>query len=292
MSLIENIHSVDNLLHLPIVIGIGAPKCGTTWFYEAIKKSPHISASVRKEISFFSSDKKYDRGIQWYLDHFAFEDKNATRKTMCEISVSYCYNPAITAKRISQHFPHAKIVLFVRDPKERVKSHVDWLRQLEYGKNYGFSEVLSRHPEIIQSNDYRFIIENYLQYFDKDQLCIIRHQSIQNDSVSSVKRFFSFLGLEHDNLNRIRKEKIGKTITPRFRFLEKMRISIYKTLTRNGHQKVINLVKLLKIPEFYRTLNDNRSNKIDLSHVELDEFIKDDYHSFTDWVSKKQITII
>ena len=183
-------------------------------------------------------------------------------------------------------------MLFVRDSKERVKSHVDWLRQLEYGEHYDFSEVLSRHPEIIQSNNYRFIVENYLKYFDKDHICIIRHHSIQNDGVDAVKRFFSFLGIEHDNLNRIRKEKIGKTITPRFRFLEKMRITIYKTLTRNGHQKIINLVKLLKIPEFYRTFNDNRRKKSDLSQAELDKIIGDDYHGFIDWISEKKITVI
>jgi hypothetical protein len=43
---------------LPTFLGIGAPKCGTTWLAECLREHPQVFVPEVKEVVYFSSDKK------------------------------------------------------------------------------------------------------------------------------------------------------------------------------------------------------------------------------------------
>ena len=211
---------------------------------------------------------------------------------MCEISVTYSYNPSQTAARISKDFPNANIVLFVRNPADRTKSHVRWLRQLQYGDVVNTTAILDKHPEITSSNDYQGIVQSYLEHFTNKQILVIRYESIKNNGILTVKNFFDHFGLDHGNLSSIRKEKIGKTITPRFRFLESLRIKIYKRLTKTRNYKTIRFVKLTKMPELYRFLNDNNRKNAKTNYLFSNELQDQEYERFFGWLRQNKIEII
>ena len=48
---------------LPDFVVIGAPKCGTTFFYRLLTKHPHVEPSAFKELHFF--DLLFKEGIEW-----------------------------------------------------------------------------------------------------------------------------------------------------------------------------------------------------------------------------------
>ena len=55
---------------LPNVIIIGAMKCGTSSMHNYLDAHPEISMSRRKELNFFSFDRHWARGEDWYSQSF------------------------------------------------------------------------------------------------------------------------------------------------------------------------------------------------------------------------------
>ena len=57
-------------LRLPDFFIIGAAKSGTTTLYKYLCRHPEVFMSTPKEMSYFSKDEVYQRGIQWYANLF------------------------------------------------------------------------------------------------------------------------------------------------------------------------------------------------------------------------------
>ena len=97
---------IDDFLKVPTVIGVGAPRAGTTWLDTVLRQHPSIQMPHNvKELWFFSS--KYTKGIDWYLSHFLPFKTEA--KYWGEVSTSYLCFPS-TAERIKTLVPGAKIL--------------------------------------------------------------------------------------------------------------------------------------------------------------------------------------
>lgn len=60
---------------LPNLMIIGAMKCGTTRLYSYLNQHPDIFMSEVKEINYFLKERKYDKGVDWYKNHFITEKK-------------------------------------------------------------------------------------------------------------------------------------------------------------------------------------------------------------------------
>lgn len=237
-------------------IGIGAPKTASSWFYEALRASPNFNESFRKEVTYFSSPAKYKRGINWYEGQFNSNYHLLTG----EFSVTYCYEPEKTAERIFKAYPDTTIILIVRDPKERSISHYRWLKQLnEIPADCTFSEAVALNPEIITCSNYEHVVESYLKFFSIHQILIIQQISINYKPLETVNEFFRHFGLSHGALNKIKKAKVGKTISPRSKYLESLRIKIYKKLLKHKLYRVTNFIKFTRLPDLYRNLNDSGS---------------------------------
>ena len=54
-------------MRLPDVIGIGPPRTGSTWLYNALRDSVDMPAGVKDTHFFEHFDHK---GIEWYAHHF------------------------------------------------------------------------------------------------------------------------------------------------------------------------------------------------------------------------------
>ena len=52
------------------MIGIGAQRTGSSWLYACMYEHPEI-CMPRKEINFFSRERNWSRGFEWYEGIFA-----------------------------------------------------------------------------------------------------------------------------------------------------------------------------------------------------------------------------
>ena len=138
---------------------IGAPKSGTTLLHARLARHPQVYLSALKEPNHFATDIDPDRfsaafranipgDLDGYLAHrplkprqigfvqdpedYAklFEDAGPDNEVVGECSTSYLWSEAAPG-RVADAHPHAKVLVVLRNPVERLHSH--WLMARKYG---------------------------------------------------------------------------------------------------------------------------------------------------------------
>jgi hypothetical protein len=104
---------------LPNFLIAGVAKCGTTSLADWLREHPQVFVSVKKEPWFFSDDANWEKGLDWYAEHFAAAPADAI--AIGEATPHYVSFPE-SVKRIQATLPDARWVVIVRDPVERTYS--------------------------------------------------------------------------------------------------------------------------------------------------------------------------
>ena len=144
---------------MPSFLGIGAPRCGTTWLYELLASHPDIYLPPhRKEVRFF--DLYYERGLSWYEQFFPPTLKANRYQAIGEFSPNYLYCEKCP-ERIDNIPSIKKLILILRNPVDRAYSRYGF--HVRY-KNYSgsFEQFLELELYAIDEGYYRRGIENYL----------------------------------------------------------------------------------------------------------------------------------
>jgi len=120
----------------PDFLIIGAQKAATTWLWNILDSHPDTDLPQKKEIHFFGGVENYNKGKEWYYNHFTGLDKT---KITGEASTSYLYDyipywnnssnsievshslPTIPELIINE-MPDVKILVVLRDPVARAIS--------------------------------------------------------------------------------------------------------------------------------------------------------------------------
>lgn len=97
---------------------IGAQKSGTTSLFHYLRAHPRIHIPFVKEIGFFSNERKFRKGVQWYLKHFSDAEPH---QIVGEVSPQYMAHPAAPG-RIHSLFPDTRLIAVLRNPIDRAHS--------------------------------------------------------------------------------------------------------------------------------------------------------------------------
>ena len=110
-------------------IGIGAPKCGTTWFSAQLEAHPQIGFAPDKEVYYFADTilrriagqelRCFERGETWY--HKQFPAAVGAVSCRGEFCPAYLYSEEAAA-RIAAYRPDIKLLLCLRPPVEMIYS--------------------------------------------------------------------------------------------------------------------------------------------------------------------------
>ena len=247
----------------PNFLGIGAHKCGTTWLSEVLRSHPEVFVAHGKEVMFFTDNRA--RGLGWYRAQFAGA---GSAKAVGEFSVNYLERGPEVAERIHALNPEMKLIVSVRDPVDRALSHYRWLQQLGRSELPPFLKAIETEPALAGAGRYFANLEPYWQLFPDAQIHIERFDDIVADPVAVQRRLFRFLCVSEDFVSPRGDRVIGRTIRPRYRWLETLRSSAYRFVKRNDLPSVITLVKNLGASELYRRLNDLPREEVALTPQE------------------------
>jgi hypothetical protein len=187
-----------------------------------------------KEPHYFSGidiDEKIDKGyIYEWEDYLSLFKKVKGQKAIGEASVSYlCYEE--TALNIKKSIPHAKIIIILRNPIERVFSH--FLMDIREGKlppDSVFLETIKRDfytsgkrgwgytNLFIECGMYYQQVKFYLDIFGLKSVYVCFFDDLMLDTTFFVKNIFSFLNIEESfkPKSKVRKNRFAK---PRNRLL-------------------------------------------------------------------------
>jgi len=266
----------------PNLFLVGAPKAGSSLLWTMMKEHKDIffSTNPEKEINYFSYDElthnSYykDYKVKSEYDYLKVFKKGQSVKYLVDGSVSYFAYPSIP-KKLYEFNSDAKIIVIVRDPVLRAFSHYNMDKRMGYVTE-PFSEYLMNKDnkydqylhQYIENSLYYKHVNNYLEYFDRNQLFILQLEKI-NDDFDRLCKFLDIekLELKSDN-EMINANKIPTNI-------------ISRTLQHNRYLATI-LKKIIprKIVRSFNFLLYKKAEKVQLKESEkllLEKYLNDDF---------------
>jgi len=179
---------------LPNLIIIGAMKCGTSSMHNYLDAHPAISMSRQKELNFFSFDRHWQRGEDWYGRHFS-----STAAIRGESSPSYSKFPKVphVPGRIKTLAPSVRLLYLVRDPVPRIISH--YMHRWSDGKeksslNDALSEFEGNH--YVDCSRYHMQLQQYLDHFPKSQILVVSTEDMKEKRHETLREVFRFLDVD------------------------------------------------------------------------------------------------
>lgn len=201
-------------VRLPDFIIAGAMKCGTTSLHHILSHHTDIYMPSG-EIHFYSIDDlfqhpgyfSYENG-EWFGPDFELEkekyfiwyshffEKADDDEIVGEDSTTYLPSQLVPG-RIADTNPNAKIIIMLRDPASRSYSHYQHL--VRTGRASNTFEKMNRghYFTILQRSFYKSQIENYLQFFPREQLMFIVFEEFIKDTEKVYKDVCSFIGVDN-----------------------------------------------------------------------------------------------
>ncbi|HEX3674046.1 MAG TPA: sulfotransferase domain-containing protein [Rhizomicrobium sp.] len=194
---------------LPNFLGIGPGKTGTTWLYQCLAAHPQIClARHTKETVFFAD--YYDRGMGWYEKFF---EGCESAPAIGEISNTYFFTPEAPA-RIAGHLPKVKLIVFLRNPVDRVQSL--YLFRLRNGLVKGsLDEVLAADPSMIAQNFFDEHLARWLALFPREQVFVALFDDLKRDPAGLLRNIYDFLGVDPDFVPPTTTERVLEASAPR-----------------------------------------------------------------------------
>lgn len=184
---------------LPNLLGIGAPKSGTTFFAKLIAQHPQVFVPQQKELNHMMYRDLCARHSE-YLAHFTDSDTALYR---CDFSVGYMSN-ALAASNARVLVPKAKIIVLLRNPVDQIVSHYWHLRRQNFHQPKflvsppSLLDAISLYPDrLLVPAYYGLCLEYWLSNFAKDQIFVDTFERLILEPQDVLKRFCNFLGVDY-----------------------------------------------------------------------------------------------
>ena len=190
---------------------VGAPKCGTTAWYEYLRSHPDVFFPDLKEPCFFATDFPSLRQVRSEPGYNELFVDSGPSKIVGDASADYLFSTT-AAEGIRCYNPGSKILILLRD-------HEEFLPSIHNQHLFGFWEDiedferawrLSEHrqapaactePRML---DYRAMgrfgeqVERYLDAFPTDHVLVLHFRDWTRDPRSTYRRVLEFLELADD----------------------------------------------------------------------------------------------
>jgi hypothetical protein len=198
----------------PDFVGVGAQRCGTTWWWRLVCDHPEIHIGAGKELHFF------DR----YFEHpFSEDDIGAYHRMfprprgslIGEWTPRYMHDfwtPALLRKAA----PDAKILVLLRDPMQRYQSGIshelDRFRRAVRGRRRRQHAGTMSASDALSRSLYGRQLRRLLQLFDRQQVLVLQYERCAAEPAAEVRRTYAFLGVERpDHLPRSLTKRLGRS---------------------------------------------------------------------------------
>ena len=174
----------------PDFVGIGAQKCGTTWWYELIAAHPHVACrdDIHKERHFFNRYATRSFGpadCSLYLEWFPRPHGMITG----EWTPDYLHLPWVPAL-LAQAAPETRLLVLLRDPVERFRSGLSHHR-----RDRGRLDP-DVYADAVARGFYNQALTAWTTHFPRRQLLVLQYERCVADPLGQLARTYRFLGLD------------------------------------------------------------------------------------------------
>lgn len=180
---------------LPTFIIIGAPKCGTTTMHRFLNAHPQVCMSRIKEPRFFSHQRPWARGWEWYRSLFEITpDTLAVGEATTDYSLVTKY-PTV-ADKIAEHLPGVRIIYMVRHPFRRIESQ--WIMGRANGgiTNGSFADAVRESNEFIEASCYWQQVSYYRELLGDDNILVVFLEDLKHHQRHEIDRCLRHVGVD------------------------------------------------------------------------------------------------
>lgn len=175
---------------IPLLIGLGPIRSGTTWVHELLFGHSQVATTLMKEVNFFNSH--FDEGMGWYEGKFR-PTTSATR-LRADISPFYMMDPTV-CDRIARSVRDPILMINMRSPYERILSWYQKYRQEEHPIGWIASDS-KVHAEALEIGLTATMLQHYVERFGRERLILVDYADLKRDPVGLAERLQRRLGLD------------------------------------------------------------------------------------------------
>lgn len=171
-------------------ICVGAAKSGTTALDHYLRLHPEIQMPTMKSTRYFTFHR--DKGKSWYHSHF-----ENPQRLWGECTYGYGIEPK-ALKAISEYHPKIQLWLLIRDPVDRIVSHLWYLRRTESLNDMQMHLALDKlkFPSYLWTqSDYPAFVSRIGKYAPKCQLKILPSGVLYRNPTETMNTLFELLGV-------------------------------------------------------------------------------------------------
>jgi len=178
---------------------LGAPKSGTTWLANVLEQHPGICISNPKEPNEVATHRgTFGRNIgepDW--ERYAGCFRGEGLKMDCSVHAFAC---PVAPSRVVKHWPKARFVVCLREPRRRTISHWGMVLDTEEDNQNGadWSDFASAWRDERLSCDtlYGSCMERWLGNFSRDRFLLIDSGRMRNESRAVLAEILEHLGMD------------------------------------------------------------------------------------------------
>lgn len=219
----------------PDFVGVGAPRSGTSWLYEALSRHPALWLPPVKELHYFDEpvrSKRYYRYLRmrlisglwvrrplsrfdlsyflgrrsdaWYCN--LFEPARRRGLLTGEITPAYSILDEAALQRLKALSPDVKLIYLMRDPVMRSWSAVMKLRRKRglAGVPTGEEAINDARTEgVWKRSSYLDCVERLERVFRREQIFYGFFEQLAEDPTAFVTHLLKFLGVEPGDVARL-----------------------------------------------------------------------------------------
>ena len=238
-------------------IGIGAPKCGTTWLSAQLESHPQIGFAPDKEVYYFADTiarrvagqelRCFDRGVAWYHEQFPAVTEGITSRG--EFCPAYLYSEEAAA-RIAAYRPDIKLLVCLRPPAEMIYSWYWYGRNAVVASLPESFEKMMENPFLRDLGCFARHLKPYLDRFPAKNILVVQFNAIRRDPDRVRRGVYKFLGVAAGFKPQLEAGK-NPARAPRFPILQSAAQRLYY-----GISAIPGMDKLLKSPAIAKMLQD------------------------------------
>jgi hypothetical protein len=179
----------------PDFVGVGAQRCGTSWWYRGTLRShPNVvrMAKPGKELHYF--DRFWDGNepgdlVERYHALFPKPEGAITGEWTPRYMVDFW-----SMELLHRAAPDARILIMLRDPIERLRSAIQRERMLADKAGQPFE--LAHLNDAVFRGLYHDQVSGVLDLYPRERVLILQHEACRADPLGEMRRTQEFLGLE------------------------------------------------------------------------------------------------
>jgi hypothetical protein len=178
---------------LPDFLFIGAMKSATTTMHYQLGQQPGIfMVSNPKELYFYSHDKNYSQGADWYKGKFS----EAKADEICgEAATTYSQLPTYpdVVDRMYSLIPNTKLIYIMRHPIDRLVSQ--YLHECTLNNiSIDINQAIYKHPELIDYSRYAMQLEPFFDKFGSGKILPVFFERVTAYPQEEIERICRFVG--------------------------------------------------------------------------------------------------